>query len=391
MRGVVEFFDERRGFGRIAPVDGSAPVFCHFSEISDNDERVLIQGEEVEFVPEDGERGPMARSINRIEQRFAGTVKGFDKGFGWITPLDGTSDVFVHFSDISGSRYKRLEAGEDVTFAIGASEKGKKAIRVRRIDVRPPLERFAILRDFESHLKYLDDELAQKEDWNYRHTHSARPYPVLRSYLYYTFARLESEGKIAQAGGPNGKQIACFNTGLATKRQEPIFALFEEKSPADPGSPMWILDSFNKESDRALTYFAQRPDLPNYFTDPSELLYDTRVELVVDVDHVIGDNKDRFPAELQANDFAMRSSLDGAISAAKRRVRRNYKTAIPQFYRGRLQLLLPLCLVQPERADLALVAAREHEVYRASTVLTLDMAYNNARLVARPDTEWLDP
>ncbi len=91
------------------------------------------------------------------------------------------------------------------------------------------------------------------------------------------------------------------------------------------------------------------------------------------------------------NEFAIRSALDGAISAAKRRVRRNYKTAIPQFHRGRLQLLLPLCLIRPDRADLALVVARENRVYRASTVLTLDMAYNNARLVARPDTEWLDP
>ena len=150
-------------------------------------------------------------------------------------------------------------------------------------------------------------------------------------------------------------------------------------------APLWILEKFAKESDRSLTVFAQRPDIANYFSDPSELLYDTRIELVVDIDHVIGDNRDRFPSELVANDFAMRSSLDAAILAAKRRVRRNYKTAIPQYYRGSLQLLLPLCLVEPERADLALEVARENQVYRASTVLTLDMAYNNARLIARPE------
>jgi hypothetical protein len=152
-----------------------------------------------------------------------------------------------------------------------------------------------------------------------------------------------------------------------------------------------LLEKFAKESDRELTHFAARPDIADYFTNPTELLYDVRIDLVVDIDHVIGDNKDRFPTELQANEFAMRSALDGAIAAAKRRVRRNYKTAIPQYYRGSLQLLLPLCLVKPERADLALVVAKENQVYRASTVLTLDMAYNNARLVARPDTEWLDP
>jgi hypothetical protein len=233
--------------------------------------------------------------------------------------------------------------------------------------------------------------MAQKENWDYRLTKSPRPFPVLRSFIAYTFARLEAEGKIAEAPGKQGDRVACFNTGLATERQEAILAVLSHNKGAAPNSPPWVLDHFAKESDRALTFFGQRPDIANYFTDPSELLYDTRIDLVVDVDHVIGDNKERFPSELQGNEFAMRSALDGAISSAKRRVRRNYKTAIPQFYRGTLQLLLPLCLVRPERADLGLVVARENQVYRASTVLTLDMAYNNARLVARPDTEWLDP
>lgn len=151
------------------------------------------------------------------------------------------------------------------------------------------------------------------------------------------------------------------------------------------------MDGFFRESERILTHFPTRPDLANYFTDPAELLYDPRVELVVDVDHILGDNKERFPAELRSNDFTLRTALESAIAAAKRRVRRNYKAAIPHFHRGKIQLLLPLCLALPERADLALVVARENQVYRASTVLTLDMAYNNARLIARPDTEWLDP
>src|SRR3954469_4805336 len=226
MRGVVEFFDDRRGFGRLTPSDGSAPVFCHFSEINDELERVLIQGEEVEYVPEDGPQGPLARGISRIDQRFAGTVKSFDKGFGWISPSDGETDLLVHFSDIAGSNYKRLEPGENVTFAIGANDKGKKATRVRRLDTRPALEKFALLKAFEFQLKHLAEDLAHKEDWDYKHTQSAKPYPVLRSYIYYTFGRLESEGKIAHAPGTNGKQIACFNTGLASERQEPIFALF---------------------------------------------------------------------------------------------------------------------------------------------------------------------
>ena len=46
-------------------------------------------------------------------------------------------------------------------------------------------------------------------------------------------------------------------------------------------------------------------------------------------------------------------------------------------------------MTNPAVADLALAVSREGNVYMASTCLTLDMAYNNARLLARPDSEWL--
>ena len=90
-------------------------------------------------------------------------------------------------------------------------------------------------------------------------------------------------------------------------------------------------------------------------------------------------------------DFALQTVLKGAIDNAKERVRRSYKTAIPQFYRSGVQLLLPLCLSDPQRADLALVVERHETFYRAATCLTLDMAYNNARQLARPDRDWLQP
>lgn len=390
MRGVVEFFDEKRGFGKIQPIDGSPACFAHFTHVKDANEQVLVQGEEVEFSVVAGDKGPQARDITRVDVRVRGRVKTFDKGFGFISPQGGGQDAFVHFSDIATAGYKRLEPGEEVSFATTVANGKSKAVRVRRLDTRLPFERFAVCPQFDSQLAALAG-LAQKENWNYRDTSGTQQYPVLRSYILYTFARLEAEGKIATAAGAKGEQVACFNTGLATERQEAIFAVFSRNRDQSPTAAPWLLEQFAKESDRALTYFAQRPDIANYFTDPSELLYDTRIELVVDVDHVIGDNKDRFPVELQGNEYAMRAALDGAILSAKRRVKRNYKTAIPQYYRGSLQLLLPLCLVKPERADLGLVVAKENQVYRASTVLTLDMAYNNARLVARPDTEWLDP
>jgi hypothetical protein len=118
----------------------------------------------------------------------------------------------------------------------------------------------------------------------------------------------------------------------------------------------------------------------------------TRKELRVNVEHVVADNIARFPATLQGmNQFGLQNLVKGAIDSAQQRVRRNYKIAIPQYYQGQVQILLPLSLTDPARADMALVVDRFPDFYRAATCLTLDMAYNNARQLARPDRDWLVP
>ena len=82
MRGIVEFFDERKGFGKIQPMDGSESCFAHCSHVKDTGEQVLVQSEEVEFTVHAGPKGPQARDIVRTEIRHLGVVKAFGKGFG---------------------------------------------------------------------------------------------------------------------------------------------------------------------------------------------------------------------------------------------------------------------------------------------------------------------
>jgi CspA family cold shock protein len=64
-----------------------------------------------------------------------GTVKWFDasKGFGFITPDDGTPDVFAHFSSIEGSGYRELTEGQKVDYDSEQGPKGPQAKRVRAL------------------------------------------------------------------------------------------------------------------------------------------------------------------------------------------------------------------------------------------------------------------
>jgi CspA family cold shock protein len=61
-----------------------------------------------------------------------GTVKWFNetKGFGFITPEDGSKDVFVHFSAIQGDGFRTLAEGQTVTFDVEDSPKGPQATQV---------------------------------------------------------------------------------------------------------------------------------------------------------------------------------------------------------------------------------------------------------------------
>jgi CspA family cold shock protein len=64
-----------------------------------------------------------------------GTVKWFndDKGFGFITPDDGSKDLFVHQSAVVGEGHRTLIEGSKVSFDSESSDKGPRAANVRAL------------------------------------------------------------------------------------------------------------------------------------------------------------------------------------------------------------------------------------------------------------------
>ena len=161
----------------------------------------------------------------------------------------------------------------------------------------------------------------------------------------------------------NDKLHAAINTGLVTPNQEELYGVFF-KNAVDNRQP-WKLHAFLKASDREFlkNFGAKPPPLAEYFQDPKDLLFDRRCQLDVSIDHVL-QHIERFPENLRDNLYLARQLVLSAEVQTKKRVYRNYKTAIPQYFReggaaaGKLQLLLPICLQHPSRADLALTVEK---------------------------------
>ena len=62
-----------------------------------------------------------------------GTVKWFNesKGFGFITPSDGSPDVFVHYSAIASDGFRTLKEGQSVSYEVQKGPKGLQATQVK--------------------------------------------------------------------------------------------------------------------------------------------------------------------------------------------------------------------------------------------------------------------
>ena len=97
------------------------------------------------------------------------------------------------------------------------------------------------------------------------------------------------------------------------------------------------------------------------------------------------------------NDFdlyaLLNERLDSALKRTLKRVRRNWKLAVPCFFptRNVMSMMLPIAFKPTGDPELVLVCERTRSGdYLGQTILTLPMAYVDARLLCRPGSEWLN-
>lgn len=247
---------------------------------------------------------------------------------------------------------------------------------------------FSFCANYDDKIKNLAS-LADSEKWNFNESsHNG----ILKNYIEHTFRKLQEENKIACI---NKNANACFNTGLVTSNLEEIYALFEKNTNPKAQSPFFMIDFVKKSDYRLLRIFTSSlPERADFFSEPHDLIFNPNHEIVADIDHIIQDNKHRFPKSLvNSGDDNLRRQLEGSIQEVIKLVKTNYKVAIPQYFNGKTQLLLPLCLTPGSKEpDLALVLFKYSPTdtkYCARSCLTLEMAYTNARLIVKPQSEWL--
>lgn len=246
-------------------------------------------------------------------------------------------------------------------------------------------------------------EMAKKEPWNFKnpkYIDSHNPFPILFNYLNFTYDRLLQENKILVS---SDSEHMSFNTGLQTINEQDIYAYFiKNRKYPDSTSLKWFFIKFCVESDKEFVlYFDRCPELACYIDDASDLIFDYRyMPIIIRYEHIIDDNYDRIKNCIGIEQKNILSQLlQSGVQRTEKRVLRNYKLAIPQFYTdkitgvSKIQLLLPLFITSTEKADLALVIEKtksdSNYRYLAKTIFPLDWAYMNSRRLVRPDIDWI--
>lgn len=226
-------------------------------------------------------------------------------------------------------------------------------------------------------------EIAEDENWT--SSNSNKENNILYSYIMHTFSRAFELGHEYVVINED-ETYASFNTGLLTENGEDIVCLFNRFDSSQ--EYFWHLYGFRKVSDwDFLNQFEVTPKVPHFFSNPADIYFDPNKELIKNMDHILEDNFDRFDVELQNKGKTyINALLNNALDLTITKCKRNYRIAVPQYYKGKVTYLLPVTI------DSQLMSVAVESIngrYRVNTIFTLEMAYKNARLLMKPEVDWI--
>ena len=291
---------------------------------------------------------------------------------------------------------------------------------------------------------------ALPEPWGF----GENDYSILQSYITQTFYKLRRDGLVLENPErtfaalntglvtPRLEDIfLCFKPNHRSDARQPwefagICTQFDNTS-----------DFTKRLSARLRSTFPDMPQRARFFTNVSDIVFDASKEIICNWDHIIIENVDRIPTDFLASQLygrqaaemrqlvesidydpdrgdeddpygnhakgeaaeqfnqlraflndnpsifnRIKATMDGALEVAQKRAAYSFRTGVPSFYprADKIQILLPLCLMDEDEPDCALVTSKDAwGNYEGMTILTLRMAYKNARLLCRPESEWL--
>ncbi len=411
-KGIVKFYNRDAGYGYVLSSEND--LFFHISEVKNElkqlfltnkwrdepilFERRLSQKKEGEYEAFDINLDLSKRHIGYVE-----IEEGKYSTLYFIKDSETSEKYFFHHTSVKtnvADKFITINDRSPAIFTPSSNEKGICAIDVVLIDQRSYLESFATFTDCNLALKDLADNICEVEDWDYINN-KQNSNPVLRSYINQTCKQLIRQDKVVFGTSSYGDEYAFFNTGLVNGFQDEIYAYFQksrkysELQPWGINIPKWEFLEFNTDQSRYYKYFDKPADIASYFdeADATKLVFDTTLTIRPNWEHLCKRKKRvDSPAVQSMNEQEFRDAIEDSINMAKKRIRRNYKTAIPHFYDNDIQFLIPMCERKNRGiAIAAMVIEKQEQIYVVSTILTLDQAYNNARLLAKPDREWLNP
>lgn len=261
--------------------------------------------------------------------------------------------------------------------------------------------------------------LAADEEWDLG---------ILSEYLSYTLKKIISEKKFCVS-----RNFAAFNTGLADKNYDDIYAVFEYNECGDYELVGFCtaFSSINGKNIRDI--FDRLPRQAVYFTNSEDMIFNPAKNMYIDYERLFLDNIEHFPPEYLSEQFfdfpetmdiipriktetqkeeqtklcdkikelyslsgklafRIQNSLRSAVETAVKRVKRNFKAAVPAYLpkANSEALMIPLALIDGKKPDAALAVEITHSGnYQARTVLGLRRAFICSRLVCGPQDDWL--